>query len=101
MTSSRLSPAFPPTPAASSGNEASVSANHSVALSVDRPITIQAWKALTQLTGGGQSLGVSLVPTLNSYKLTFGNNKDLEITQDVKVVEAYAHNDFKKSKGDQ
>ena len=28
---------------------------------------------------------------LNSYKLTFGNNKDLEITENVKVVEAYKH----------
>lgn len=28
---------------------------------------------------------------LNSYKLTFGKNKNLEITENVKVVEAYKH----------
>ena len=32
------------------------------------------------------------VPTLNSYKLTFNKNKDLSITDGVKVTEAYAHN---------
>ena len=32
------------------------------------------------------------VPTLNCYKLTFGVNKKLEITEKIKVVEAYAHN---------
>ena len=33
------------------------------------------------------------VPTLKNYKLTFGVNKNLEITEDVKVVEAYMHKD--------
>ena len=31
------------------------------------------------------------VPTVNSYKLTFGNNKTLEITEGTKLVEAYMH----------
>ena len=32
------------------------------------------------------------VPTQDSWKLTFGANKTLEITDEVKVVEAYMHN---------
>lgn len=31
------------------------------------------------------------VKKLNSYKLSFGKNKDLEITENVKLVEAYFH----------
>lgn len=41
---------------------------------------------------GNRENKAPIVPTLNSYKLTFGNNKDLEITNDVKIVEAYTHN---------
>ena len=32
------------------------------------------------------------VPTLDSWKLTFGQNNNLEITENVKVVEAHLHN---------
>ena len=33
------------------------------------------------------------MPTLKNYKLTFGVNKNLEITEKIKVVEAYLHKD--------
>ena len=36
------------------------------------------------------------IKTINSYKLTFGMNKTLEITERAKVVEAMMHNDSKR-----
>ena len=35
------------------------------------------------------------IPPLISYKLTFGDNKNLEFTESVKIVESYMHNDDK------
>ena len=40
----------------------------------------------------GRFLKAPEVPTLHAYKLTFGINKKLEITQKVKLVEAHLHN---------
>ena len=40
---------------------------------------------------GNQSSAIA-VQTVNSYKLNFGKNKDLEITESVKLVDAYFHN---------
>ena len=31
------------------------------------------------------------IPSLSDYKLTFGVNKNLEITEEVKLVEAFVH----------
>ena len=36
---------------------------------------------------------VKKIPAFSSSKLTFGNNLDFVITKDVKIVEAYEHND--------
>ena len=35
------------------------------------------------------------IPPLISYKLTFGDSKNLEFTESVKIVESYMHNDDK------
>lgn len=39
-----------------------------------------------------RDLKAPAVPTLNAYRLTFGANKDLEITEKQKVVETHVHN---------
>ena len=39
-----------------------------------------------------RSLEAPAVPTVDSWKLNFGVNNNLEITENAKVLEAYLHN---------